>query len=160
LRAILFEFDSKWAVTLWYAFGYGETVIRKAVTEIVNGLVYPGGAPIAHAKRLKATVNDDTEIADATSGTGTPPKTDVENQTEQVIVSTNGYSIETELALPVDPLVKVSSVDNCIETVWITVQDSEAFVTVQDSEALGASDETDITHTMLKTRPNRITYSA
>jgi hypothetical protein len=101
-----------------------------------------------------------SEIADATSGTGTPPKTDVENQTEQVIVSTNGYSIETELALPVDPLVKVSIVDNCIETVWITVQDSEALVTVQDSEALGASDETDITHTMLKTRPNRITYSA
>ncbi len=116
VRAILLGYDSKWAVTLGYAFGYGETVIRKALAEIVNGLVYPGGARIAHAKRLKTTVNDDTEIADATSGTGTPPKTDVENQTEQVIVSTNGYSIETEFALPVDPRVKLSSDYSAVES--------------------------------------------
>jgi hypothetical protein len=79
LRAILFGFDSKWVVTLGYAFGYSATVIRKAVADSINGLAYPGGAPSAHAKRLKVTVNGDTNITEATSGTGTQPKTNVEN---------------------------------------------------------------------------------
>jgi hypothetical protein len=126
-------------------------VIRKAVTETVNGLVYPGGALTAHAKQPKVAVNVDTEITDATSGTGTPPKYDVENQAEQVIASTNGDSNENEFALPVDPCVKLSSVDKCIETVWITVQDSEALVAVQDSEALGDGDEANVAHTICGT---------
>jgi hypothetical protein len=132
LRAILLGFNSRWAVSLGLAFGYSETRIRTTVAESINNLIYQGVA--RHLKRHKVTVDDDTEVADATTGT---------NAENQSILSINAYSIETELALPVEPRVQISSsVGDCAEASWFTAQ---------DSGTLGPSTDIDITHAMEET---------